>query len=84
MRKIKNKCRFAVLLVVCVIGTVSCASRNDSGDYTRVVLTTGFAQDEIFRIEKLSCTLPEMMVYLTNMKNQYESVYGEQNMAGFL
>ena len=47
MRKIKNKCRFAVLLVVCVIGTVSCASRNDSGDYTRVVLTTGFAQDEI-------------------------------------
>ncbi len=78
MRKIKNKCRFAVLLVVCVIGTVSCASRNDSGDYTRVVLTTGFAQDEIFRIEKLSCTLPEMMVYLTNMKNQYESVYGDR------
>lgn len=78
MRKIKNKCRFAVLLVVCVIGTVSCASRNDSGDYTRVVLTTVFAQDEIFRIEKLSCTLPEMMVYLTNMKNQYESVYGDR------
>ncbi len=78
MRKIKNKCRFAVLLVVCVIGTVSCASGNDSGDYTRVVLTTGFAQDEIFRIEKLSCTLPEMMVYLTNMKNQYESVYGDR------
>ena len=78
MRKIKNKCRFAVLLVVCVIGTVSCASGNDSGDYTRVVLTTGFAQNEIFRIEKLSCTLPEMMVYLTNMKNQYESVYGDR------
>lgn len=78
MRKIKNKCRFAVLLVVCVIGTVSCASGNHSGDYTRVVLTTGFAQDEIFRIEKLSCTLPEMMVYLTNMKNQYESVYGDR------
>ena len=78
MRKIKNKCRFDVLLVVCVIGTVSCASGNDSGDYTRVVLTTGFAQDEIFRIEKLSCTLPEMMVYLTNMKNQYESVYGDR------
>lgn len=28
------------------------------------------------RIGKASCTLPEAQVYLTNTKNQYESVYG--------
>ena len=43
---------------------------------TKVVLTTGFNKDEIFRIETMSCTLPEAMVYLTNTQDQYVSVYG--------
>ena len=38
----------------------------------------GFKKDEIFRIETMSCTLPEVMVYLTNTQDQYESVYGEE------
>lgn len=45
---------------------------------TKVVLTTGFDKDEIFRIETISCTVPEVMVYLTNAQNQYESVYGSE------
>lgn len=45
---------------------------------TKVVLTTGFDKDEIFRIETSSCTVPELMVYLTNTQNQYESVYGSE------
>ena len=45
---------------------------------TRVVLTVGFDDDEIFRIEKSSCRLAELMVYLTNTKNRYENVYGEE------
>ena len=44
----------------------------------KLVLTTGFKKDEIFRIEAMSCTLPEVMVYLTNTQDQYESVYGEE------
>ena len=44
----------------------------------KLVLTTGFKKDEIFRIETMSCTLPEVMVYLTNTQDQYESVYGEE------
>ena len=48
------------------------------GKNTRVVLTTGFAKDEIFRIENKSCTVPEVMVFLTNVQNRYESVFGEQ------
>lgn len=45
---------------------------------TKVVLTTGFEKDEIFRIEGISCRVPEIMVYLTNSQNQYESVYGSE------
>lgn len=45
---------------------------------TKVVLTTGFSHNEIFRIEDISATLPEVMVYLTNMQNQYERVYGNE------
>lgn len=45
---------------------------------TRLVLTTGFGRDEIFRIESMSCTLPEVMVYLVNTQDQYESVYGKK------
>jgi len=45
---------------------------------TQIILTTGFETDEIFRIETMSCYLPEVMIYLTNIKNQYESAYGEE------
>ena len=45
---------------------------------TRVVFTKGFAKDEIFRIENESCSLSEIMVYLTTAQNQYEDVYGEE------
>ena len=45
---------------------------------SKVVLTAGFGKDEIFRIEDMSCNLPEMMVYLTNIQDQYEDVYGSE------
>lgn len=48
------------------------------GENTKVVLTTGFEKDEIFRIEEISCRLPEIMVYLTNSQNQYECVFGDE------
>ena len=50
----------------------------EEGQETTVVLTTGFAKDEVFRIGKSSCTLPEAKVFLVNMQNQYENVYGSQ------
>ncbi len=51
---------------------------NGDGTGTKVVLTTGFNKDEVFRIETCICTLPEIMVYLTNIQNRYESVYGTE------
>lgn len=50
-----------------------------SGDTdTKLVLYTGFKKDEVFRIETMSCMLPEIMVYLTNTQDQYESVFGRE------
>lgn len=46
-----------------------------NGDKT-VVLTTGLSEDEIFKIESEVCTRAEIMLYLTNMQNIYENVYG--------
>lgn len=63
----------AIVLAISVSG---CGNGEDIG--TKVVLTTGFSRDEIFRIETSSCSLPELMVYLTTIQNRYESVYGRE------
>ncbi len=57
-------------------GVTGCGNKDNIG--TKVVLTTGFNKDEVFRIETSSCSLPEIMVYLTNIQNRYESVYGTE------
>ena len=46
--------------------------------HTKIVLHTGFSKNEVFRIEQMSCTLPELMVYLTTTQSRYENVYGER------
>lgn len=75
--KMKKKTA-ALLLCLCmaVPNLAGCGAGNADG--VKVVLTTGFQKDEIFRIETISCTLAEIMVYLTNIQNQYERVYGTQ------
>ncbi|MDO4292137.1 MAG: peptidyl-prolyl cis-trans isomerase [Eubacteriales bacterium] len=49
-----------------------------AGCGAKVVLTAGLKKNEVFRIGTASCTLPELMVYLTNLQNQYEAVYGSR------
>ena len=61
---------------LCLASLTGCGSGNEFG--TKIVLTTGFDRDEIFRIETSTCSLPEIMVYLTNIQNRYESVYGTE------
>lgn len=65
--------RIAIISLVAVMLLCGCGKVNSD---TKVVLTTGFAKDELFKIDEVNCTIPEMMVYLTNMQNQYEQVYG--------
>lgn len=67
-----------LLTFLCGVMLFSFTGCERDGGEVRLVLTTGFRKDEIFRIETMSCTLPEVMVYLTNLQDQYESVYGEE------
>ena len=71
----KNKTIYTALLIIVlsIFGVTGCS--NSLSD-TKVVLTTGLKSDEVFRIESISCMRPEIMVYITNMQNRYENVYG--------
>lgn len=73
MKKLKKRLLFPVMCLMLLFS--GCGKLQED---TKIVLTTGFEEDEVFRIESMSCYLPEIMVYLTNVQNQYESVYGEQ------
>lgn len=65
------------LAVGLTCGMLTACGRED-GSGTRVVFTTGFGKDEIFRIGDESCRKGELMVYLTTTQNQYENVYGAE------
>ena len=67
----KNRYRCAAAALAAVLGV----SLSGCGN-TQIVLTTGLAPDELFRIGKVSCRISEALVYLNNQKNQYENVYG--------
>ena len=68
--------RVACLVLACIMASsLLTGCKKINGD-TKIVLTAGFTEDEIFRIETASCYKKEVMVYLTNIQNQYEQVYG--------
>ncbi len=70
-----NKLLAVVIIAVAI--TSGCGNHDDIKN-TKIVLTTGFEKDEVFRIDEASCKLPEIMVYLTNTKNQYEDCFGSE------
>ncbi len=43
---------------------------------TKIVLTTGLTGDQLFKVGKSVCTLPEAMIYVMDYKQQYENAYG--------
>lgn len=79
--KLRRKKAYGKLLgglLAIVLAALSLGGCGRGDGSSRVIFTTGFGKDEVFRIGRSSCTLPEFMVYLTNTQNQYENVYGEQ------
>ncbi len=76
----RKRWKRAAAYILCVVMLTSTATGCGDGNSfgTKVVLTTGFDKDEIFRIETNSCKLQELMVYLTTIQNCYESVYGSE------
>ena len=81
-RKVKEIRQQARGVVRKLLGFLLCAALfltlNGCKDDTEIVLTTGFYENEVFRIEGMSCYSPEVMIYLTNIRNQYEDVFGEE------
>ncbi|HKM21996.1 MAG TPA: peptidylprolyl isomerase [Lachnospiraceae bacterium] len=75
-RKNADGLRLCVLCLVLILLFVAtgCGVKKD----TEIILTTDFEENEVFRIEHISCMLPEVMVYLTTARNQYEGVFGEE------
>lgn len=65
-----------IRLALCLLSMVIVLGFTGCGEGKTVVLTTGLSEDEIFKIESEVCTRPEIMLYLTNMQNVYEGVYG--------
>ncbi|MBR2036324.1 MAG: peptidylprolyl isomerase [Lachnospiraceae bacterium] len=61
----------AAALVVCSVMMLTACSES------KVVLTTGFGSNEAFQVGSERATTTELMLYLTNIANQYEQVYGE-------
>lgn len=70
--------RTAALLTAAVLLCTAGCGAPEGGSNVKVVFTTGFEEDEVFRIDQSSCRLAEVMVYLTNTKNQYEAVFGSE------
>ncbi len=66
-----RRLKTAAALILCLAFLGACSRAT-------VVFTTGFGEDEVFRIGSAACTLPELMLYLTNSQNQYEEVYGPE------
>lgn len=75
-KNITTKKLFSVIFAVLMLMiTITGCSGEENG---QIVLTTGFAEDEVFKLEDEVCTLPEVLVYLTNTQTKYESVYGDE------
>ena len=70
--------KIAALALAFSLGLPIFTACGGDGSGTKVVFTTGFGDDEVFRIGNVSCTKAEIMVYLTTTQNQYESVYGSE------
>lgn len=60
-------------ILLCGVLMTGCG-RDGSG--TKVIFTTGFGEDEVFRIADTGCSRAELMVYLTTAQSRYEKVYG--------
>lgn len=67
--------RIFAIFILTIFFLSACSGKDGNA---KVVLTAGFGKDEIFRIENMICTKQELMVYLTNMQNQYEEIFGPE------
>lgn len=85
MRKRFRNLLCIALLISLMSSLCACSGSSSSDDSgvkgVNVILTGGFKKNEIFRIETISCTKPELLVYLANMRGRYIDIYGKEILA---
>ena len=72
------KKRYKVIVAILTVCTCLMSACGKNNANTKVVLTTGFDRDEVFRIDSVSCSKSEVMVYLTISQYQDENIFGAQ------
>ena len=72
--------RTILTLLLIIAAALFSGCGKDTND-SRIVLTTGFEEGVLFYIEDSKCYVPEAKVYILNMENGYESVYGDELMS---
>lgn len=73
MIKKSNGIRILLLCLISLFVLTGC-----EGKQPKIVFYRGLGKNEVFRIENSSCSLPELMVYLTTTACRYEEIYGEK------
>ena len=76
MKKKNNKVQYIYGLIALI--SVGIFILSGCGDKTKIVLTNGFQEGELFRIDDVCCFDKEAYVYLSNIENQYSSIFGEE------
>lgn len=71
----KNLIKFILTLCLLMTGFTGCSLKPGN---TGLGVQNSLGKDEIFRIGNAVCTSKEYMLYLTNIQNQYEKVYGKE------
>ena len=66
------------LLIVCLSIILCIGSLTGCQRQTKLVFTTGLSGNQLFKIGSETCTMPEIMIYLTTFYNQYADIYGEE------
>ena len=66
------------LTALMLVSSLCACNQEKDTQRGKVVFTTGFAKEELFRIGEVSCTVPEFMLYLVNTRNRYEEVFGQE------
>lgn len=74
----RKRNRLLLVGLMFIISTVFSACAEKETEKKHYVLTTAFERDEVMRINNMSCYLPEMMMYLTTIQNEYAQVYSEE------
>lgn len=72
-----NRIKFRLLWLPVIILLEAFVLTGCEKDGAKIVLTMGFDEEVVFKIEDITCTKPEVMVYLVNTENIYDGVFGQ-------